>query len=269
MLVALTCYGHVKMGQAETIGDCLAAYVFYFRCFRTGFRSVTEYPTTSEIGLDGFSVPLLLATQVAVADPRSGVWLVGCGGERPRQLVAAHRFGPLVGVQYPLGIAASPSLSWSCDGRSVLIAVGRGLIAVDVATGRARALMTARAIQASIAAAAYAPAAAELFYLADRGTLSEADSTIVVTDARGPRPRAQKHTTALLTSPAWAPDGRSIAYLWQRHLGPGTRAMPRLEVRVVDRATGRVHRVALPPLPLSLQSGEQAQALLTWLPARR
>jgi len=55
------------MGQAETIGDCLAAYVFYFRCFRTGFRSVTEYPTTSEISLDGFSVPLLLATRHCLA----------------------------------------------------------------------------------------------------------------------------------------------------------------------------------------------------------
>jgi len=201
-------------------------------------------------------------------DPRRGVWLVGCDGTHPRQLIAAQRFGALDGVQLPVGIPGLDALSWSRDGRSVLIVTDAGLIAVDATTGQARSLVRARAIQAGLPSAAYSPTVPGLFYLANRGDIAEVDYTLVVADAQGHSARALLHSTDLLTSPVWAPDGRGIAYLWQRHVGVRARVTPPLEVRVVDLATRRIRRVVLPPLPLPLQNGESGQAAMAWMPAR-
>jgi Tol biopolymer transport system component len=208
------------------------------------------------------------------SDPRLGVWLVGCDGTHPRQLIAARRFGVLGGVPFGVGFPGLNALSWSPDGRRVLIVTGTGLIVVDATTGQARSLVRARSLalargaQAEVPAAAYSPTSSGLFYLVDRGDIAEYDYTLVVADAQGHSARALLHSTDLLMSPVWTPDGRGIAYLWQRHVGVRVRVAPPLEVRVVDLATRRIRRVALPPSPLPLQDGTSGRVAMAWMPAR-
>ncbi len=190
-------------------------------------RYTLAYAVTQPIGY-----PLYRAPPRAAPD---GIWLVRYDGGAPRLLASNAR----------LGIDGIGRLSYAADGRT-LVAVaeqGRGAdnLAVDAATGRATTLPGAAGVADDVQAS---PVALRLAYLAvvdvpvpGQPNTEDADEGLYVADSDGRR-RAELAQTMLETDirdPAWAPDGRSVAYIWG---GPPGQVSN--EIHAVDVATGRV-----------------------------
>ncbi len=178
------------------------------------------------------------------ADRRDGIWLTRYDQARPRHVS---------------GLLGS-GLSWSHDGRGLLTATDQGLVTIDVATGRTHALLNARGKR--ITDNAFSPTGEALLYMVDQSHIAEPSYTLYVADTAGHHARkVVKTTSALITSPVWAPDGRSIAYIWRRYVGALPGQGPTPEVHTTDIITGQTRRVPLPSLSLR----PNGQPLIAWM----
>ncbi len=152
-----------------------------------------------------------------------GVWLTRYDGGRPRQVARNAQLGIISG--------SITRLSWTPDGHTLAVSTflpapqGGNLptvLALDATTGRARTLV--RGGQD----AALSPTTGALAY-----TISTSQTTTLwVAGAQGQQPHALVRGS--IFSPAWAPDGRAIAYLDHPDSGATT------VVRIVNVATGQV-----------------------------
>jgi len=165
-----------------------------------------------------------------------GIWLVRYDGGPPCQLATNAQ----------LDVDGVGRLSFSSDGRTLAVVAYSGRtshdVAIDVATGRVEPLLgtviNVNDVQFSPTSVMLAYLATQLAPIAGSSHDYVAEDVLSVADAQG------KHRTALVHSTlstsfrnvAWAPDGRSVAYL--RIASPGTNAVD--EIRSVDVATGRV-----------------------------
>lgn len=186
-------------------------------------------------------------------DRSAGIWTIRYDGGMPRQV--AHG---------DFGRAGTPatSLSWSSEGRTI-VAVGRaGVTAIDAATGRARVLAAQDTSDGSVQAAAAASTATTVCYVRLLAGSQAIAYTLYVADADGGHARRLLQISNTITSPAWVPDGRSIAYLWQHGPTEGGYRSP-VEIHAVDVASGRT-RVLLGPRA----SNQGAIQSFAWLPVK-
>ena len=187
------------------------------------------------------------------SDTHVGVWVVRYDGGTPRQV--AHG---------DFGRAGTPaaSLSWSSEGRTIVAVGHAGVTAIDAATGRARVLAAQDTSDGSVQVAAATSTTAAVCYIRLLVGSQAIAYTLYVADADGRHARRLLQISNTITSPAWAPDGRSIAYLWQHGPTEGGYRSP-VEIHAVDVASGRT-RVLLGPRA----SNHGAIQSFTWLPIR-
>jgi len=206
-------------------------------------------------------------------DSRVGLWVTRYDTPRPRQL--SH----LVGCG-PQHCDAAIDLSWSSDGHTLGAAVyaGPGIAPyqIDVATGRQHLLLPSGTGDPP-PYVVYSPVSLRIAYLSlvspiyndkrtpDPGSPPEQDALLAIADTRGEHARVVVQTPHMLASPAWSPDGRSIAYLWQRSTFT-TSGDDGLELHAVDVATGRVRMWLRGPLPAAFASDDVVS--LAWMHAR-
>jgi len=154
-----------------------------------------------------------------------GVWLTRYDQGRPRQLARNAQLGIISG---PIA-----RLSWTPDGRTLAVSTflpARGgnvpvVLAVDASSGRAHTLVHGgqdATISPTTGALAYTISTAQM-------------TTLWVAGAQGQQPHALVRGS--ISSPAWAPDGRAIAYLDHPDSGVTT------VIRTVNVATGQVQTV--------------------------
>lgn len=206
-------------------------------------------------------------------DSRVGLWVVRYDAPRPRHVSRLARCGSL-------HCDAVIDLSWSSDGRVVGAAIyaGRGIAPyrIDVATGRSHLLLPSETGDVP-SYVVYSPASPQIAYLSlvapvyndkrtpDPGSPPEQDALLAVADVWGGHARVVVRTPHMLASPAWSPDGRSIAYLWQR-VAFTQSGDDGLEIRAVDVATGRVRVLLRGPLPAAFASEDVVS--LAWMHAQ-
>lgn len=161
-----------------------------------------------------------------------GLWLTRYDRASPRYLTTSAQLGHLTAR------AAGPhdgpplfvtSLSWSPNGKTLAVGVDRRIVLVDALTGRPRRLV------GQGRDAAFSPAASALAYVTGTGTKAVV-SSLWVADAQGRHARKLLSTRGPMISPAWAPDGQSIAYVGGASFAGGGTA-----IQVVDVATGSSH----------------------------
>ena len=99
------------------------------------------------------------------------------------------------------------------------------VLAVDVATGKTRLLL------AGAHDAVFAPTAGALAYVT--GEPNRGGMSLRVADAHGRHVRVLATVKGLIASPAWSPDGRTIAYITGSYMGNGG-----TEIRTIDVASG-------------------------------
>ena len=175
-----------------------------------------------------------------------GIWLTRYDRARPRLLVTPVQLGS-VGMG-KTGTAASETfaiagLSWSPDGRTLAVSTFRPapgiaqpgqampvVLAVDVATGKTRLLL------ASAHDAVFAPTAGTLAYVT--GEPNKGGMSLRVADAHGRHVRVLATVNGPIASPAWSPDGRTIAYITGSYMGNGGS-----EIRTIDVAGGTTRLV--------------------------
>ncbi len=192
-------------------------------------------------------------------DSRTGIWLTRYNGGPPRQFVS--------GTQIHLGQADVKGLSWSADGRTLVVATDVEIDLIDSRTGTVRLLT-----RDSGMGAAFSPAAPLLAYVVDEQPEAGPNpgklvTTLYVADEEGRHPRALVSSIPDITTiaaPIWAPDGGSIAYAWSRLVDRGPHEHTLDEVHAVDIATGHVHTILRSPL----SSRYRWFDVLGWLPAR-
>jgi len=192
-------------------------------------------------------------------DSRTGIWLTRYDGGPPRQFVA--------GAQMHLGLGDVKGLSWSADGRTLVVATDGEINLIDRRTRTLRVLTRAGGV-----GAAFSPAAPLLAYVADEQAASGPNqgklvTTLYVADEEGRHLRALVSSIPDITTigaPIWAPDGRGIAYAWSRLVDRGPHEHTLDEVHAVDIATGHVHTILRSPL----SSRDRWFDVLGWLPAR-
>jgi len=180
-----------------------------------------------------------------------GVWLTRYDQGHPRQLARNAQLGITSG--------SITRLSWTPDGRTLAVSTflpARGgnvpvVLAVDASSGRAHTLVHGgqdATISPTTGALAYTISTAQM-------------TTLWVAGAQGQQPHALVRGS--ISSPAWAPDGRVIAYLDHPNSGATT------VVRIVNVATGHVQTVIADNQtgqPLLLADGHFQS--LGWLRAR-
>jgi hypothetical protein len=153
---------------------------------------------------------------VSRPEPALGIWLTRYDHVHPRLLVTFAQLGAVDAppLQAPFVIN---HLSWSPDGRTLAVSTFRRLpgapqpaqpvpviLGVNTATGAVRMLV--RGAQDGV----FAPRGAALAYTTSRSGPA-GGGTLQVADAQG------RHGLVLakgtISSPAWAPDGRTLAYI--------------------------------------------------------
>jgi hypothetical protein len=168
-------------------------------------------------------------------EPGLGIWLTRYDHVHPRLLVTFVQLGAVDAppVRAPFVIN---QLSWSPDGHTLAVSTFRRvpgatqsahavpvILAVNTATGAVRMLV--RGAQDGV----FAPRGAALAYTAS-GSGSAGGGTLQVADAQGRHGRVLARGP--ISSPAWAPDGRTLAYI-----AGGT------AIRTVAVATGQTRLV--------------------------
>jgi hypothetical protein len=201
-----------------------------------------------------------------------GIWLTRYDRARPRLLVTPAQLGA-VGMG-KTGMAggetfAIAGLSWSPDGRTLAVNTFRPapgvaqpgqampvVLAVDVATGKTRLLL------AGAHDAVFAPASGALAYVT--GEPNNGGMSLRVADAHGRHVRVLATVNGPIASPAWSPDGRTIAYITGSYLGNGG-----TEIRTIDVASGttRVVLSTVGPRQRMLPPGGQF-VRLAWMHTR-
>ncbi len=209
-----------------------------------------------------YAVDLFTDASVAPSLLRgSGLWLAPYDKPNRRRLVfpfaPGGAYAPILTTACGRGFSnpAFYPVSWAPDGRTVAASLTcivptpssikgvQAILAIDTSAGRARVLVQ------SGRDAAFAPGAPALAYVTGDED-GKAPSTLWVADAQGQHARKLVTVQGQLTSPAWAPDGRSIAYIvGSPDPGQGTTA-----IRTVDVATSQVRTV--------LAANQQGQPLL-------
>lgn len=174
----------------------------------------------------------------------AGLWVVHTDGSGARMLA------PDAG----LAAAGISRLSWSSDGRALAVSATRSIggratpvvLAVDAASGQSHLLV------AGATDGVYAPASAAsatlAYVLPSMGAASGGRPTVSlhVVDTQTRHDRALVNGHDAISSPVWAPDGRTLAYIQ----GPGTGGQGGTvgtDVRTVDVATGQAHVVLTLP----------------------
>lgn len=191
-------------------------------------------------------------------ETKIGVWLTRYDHPRPRLLVTTAQLGA-VAVSEQGAASGMPfqivQLSWSRDGRTLAVstfhpALGAQTIpvimAVNGTTGHSRVLVNGGQ------EAVFSPTAAQLAYTTAAGSASRMMS-LCVADAGGQHARVLVTVNGLIASPAWSPDGHTLAYITD-----GT------VIHTVDVATG-TSRVALTATARGLPAGGRFRRL-AWLP---
>jgi len=213
-------------------------------------RSTLAYAVNSGGGVFNLSRP----------ETKLGVWLTRYDHPRPRLLVTTAQLGAL---DVPERGAASGmpfqivQLSWARDGRTLAVSTFHPapgaqtipvIMAVDGATGRSRVLVSGGQ------EAVFSPTAPQLAYTTAAGPAPR-PMALRVADAQGRHARVLVTVNGLIASPAWSPDGHTLAYITD-----GT------VIHTVDVATG-TSRVALTATAQWLPAGGRFRRL-AWLPAR-
>jgi dipeptidyl aminopeptidase/acylaminoacyl peptidase len=170
-----------------------------------------------------------------------GIWLTRYDRARPRLLVTPAQLGAVgIGKMGTTGgeTFAIAGLSWSPDGRTLAVSTFRPapgvaqpghampvVLAVDAATGKTRLLL------AGAHDAVFAPTSGALAYVT--GESNKGGMSLRVADAHGRHVRVLATVNGPIASPAWSPDGRTIAYITGLYTGNcGT------EIRTIDVASG-------------------------------
>jgi hypothetical protein len=190
-----------------------------------------------------------------------GIWLTRYDRARPRLLVTPAQLGAVgMGKTGTAGgeTFAIAGLSWSPDGRTLAVSTSRPapgvaqpgpgrampvVLAVDVATGKTRLLL------AGAHDAVFAPTAGALAYVT--GEPNKGGMSLRVADAHGQHVRVLATVKGLIASPAWSPDGRTIAYIAGLYTGNGGTEIRTIAVvggtpRLVLSTTG-ARQSLLPP----------------------
>jgi hypothetical protein len=196
---------------------------------------------------------------VSRPEPALGIWLTRYDHVHPRLLVTFAQLGAVDAppLQAPF---VSNQLSWSPDGRTLAVSTFRRLpgarqpeqpipviLAVNTATGDVRMLV--RGAQDGV----FAPRGAALAYTAS-GSGPTGGRTLYIADTLG----RHGHVLAKgpISSPAWAPDGRTSAYI-----DGGT------AIRTVAVATGQT-RLVLTVSAQGLHPPRGQFLRLAWMPTR-
>jgi WD40-like Beta Propeller Repeat len=175
-----------------------------------------------------------------------GIWLTRYDRARPRLLVTPAQLGAVgMGKTGTAGgeTFAIARLSWSPDGRTLAVSTFRPapgvaqpgqaipvVLAVDVATGKTRLLLS------GVHDAVFAPTSGALAYVT--GEPNKGGMSLRVADAHGQNVRVLATVNGLIASPAWSPDGRTIAYITGSYTGNGG-----TEIRTIDVAGGTTRLV--------------------------
>jgi WD40 repeat protein len=170
-----------------------------------------------------------------------GIWLTRYDRARPRLLVTPAQLGAVgTGKTGTAGgeTFAIAGLSWSPDGRTLAVSTFRPapgaaqpgqamlvVLTVDEATAKTRLLL------AGARDAVFAPASSALAYVT--GEPNRRGMSLLVADAHGRHVRVLATVKGLIASPAWSPDGRTIAYITGLYTGNGG-----TEIRTIDVASG-------------------------------
>lgn len=184
------------------------------------------------------------APVLAQPERNIGLWLTPYDAPHPRLTVTSAQLGALAG---PLGACGTPwqitRLSWAQEGRMLAVSVlclapsgrtpskalNKVILSVDVVTGQIRRLVT------NAQDAALAPRAALLAYVS--GDIK--GSALWLADAQGQHAYKLVTLHGALSSPAWSPDGHTIAYIE----GPLFTGGGPTTIHTVDVATGRTQGV--------------------------
>lgn len=195
------------------------------------------------------------APVLAQPERNIGIWLTPYDTPRPRLIVTSAQLGAIARPEGACGVPWQiTKLSWAREGRmlavSVLCLVNGGqmpsrdlkkvILMVDVVTGQIRRLVN------DGQDATLAPGAALLAYVT--GDMS--GSALWLADAQGQHTHRLVALHGVISSPAWSPDGHTIAYIEGPLFAGGGPTM----IHTVDVATGRNQVV--------LVSNESGQSLL-------
>lgn len=192
-----------------------------------------------------YAVNVLSDTSVMTAAlANTGVWLSRYDRPRPRLVLSAARLERVLPAPAGSFRGFSPvitALSWAPDGRTLAISVqyspidgfARAALVADVVSGAVRVVAT------GAGDAACAAGAARLAYVTT-GSSGSAGTSLRIGAASDQPARtlvtAQGSATSI-SSPAWSPDGRAIAYLAANATGRF------MTLRTVDVATGKTRTI--------------------------
>ncbi len=184
------------------------------------------------------------ASVAATALANTGVWLSRYDRSRPRLVLSAARLERVLPAPAESFRGFSPvitALSWAPDGRTLAISVqysptdgfARAVLVADVVSG------AVRVVAMGAGDAAFAAGTARLAYVTT-GSSGSAGASLRIGAAVGQPARplvATQGSASSISSPAWSPDGRAIAYLVAHATGRY------MTLRTVDVATGKTRTI--------------------------
>ncbi len=184
------------------------------------------------------------ASVAAEAFANTGVWLSRYDRPRPRLVLSAARLESVLPAPAASFRGFSPvitALSWAPDGRTLAISVqysptngfASAVLVGDVVSGAVRVVVT------GAGDAAFAAGTARLAYVTT-GSKGSAGAALRIGAASGQPARtlaSAQGSGGSISSPAWSPDGRAIAYLVANPTGRF------MTLRTVDVATGKTRTI--------------------------
>ncbi len=184
------------------------------------------------------------ASVAAEALANTGIWLSRYDRPRPRLVVSAARLErvlPAPAASFRGFLPVITALSWAPDGRTLAVSVqysptngfASAVLVADVVSG------AVRVVALGAGDAAFAAGTARLAYVTT-GLRGPSGASLHIGTASGQTARIlapAQGSGGSISSPAWSPDGRAIAYLVAN---PTDRFMT---LRTVDVATGKTHTI--------------------------